>query len=106
MGRGRLRIVPQIPSGQHFIASRNIRLGTGSVDVAASRRAGRLTTRVDVRVAKVRVKLGHVLPAGARIRSVSLDGHQVAGQVQRTSRGREVVVPCGSGSHRLVVLLR
>jgi hypothetical protein len=101
-----LRIVPQIPSGQHHIAGRNIRLGTGSADVEASRSTSRLSTTVDVRIAGVHVQLGHVLPAGARVSGVSLDGRQVTGQVQRTSRGREVVVPCGSGNHRLVVLLR
>jgi hypothetical protein len=106
LGRGRLRVVPQIPTGQHRIAGRNIRLASGSADVAATGSSSRLTTTVDVRLANVRVRLGHVLPTGASVRSVSLDGQQVAVQVQRTSRGREVVVPCGSGSHRLVVLLR
>ena len=70
LGRDRLRIVPQIPNGQHRISGRNIRLGGGSVDVSAARRPDELRTVVDVNRAGVRVRLGHVLPDVASVRRV------------------------------------
>ncbi len=106
LGRDRLRIVPQIPNGQHRISGRNIRLGGGSVDVRASRRPNELRTSVDVNRSGVRVRLGHVLPYGASVRRVLLDGDSVPWEVQRTSRGRELLVRTGGGDHRLVVRLR
>ena len=93
--------------GQHRIAARNIRLGTGSVDVTAVRGGATLRTIADVHLGGVRVRLGHVLPAGARVKRVSLDdGGPASWRLQRTSRGRELVVAAGSGRHRLVVTLR
>jgi len=106
LGRDRLRIVPQLPSGQHRIAGRNIRLGTGAVDVRAIRWRHELRTVVDVNLPRVRVQLGHVLPDGASVRGVWLDGSPAGWQVQRTSRGRELLVHTGAGQHRLVVRLR
>ncbi len=107
LGRGLLRIVPQLPTGQHRIAGRNILLGSGSVGVVATRRAGVLRTVVDVAVRSgVRVRLGHVLPTRARVGGVRLDGKHVAWDVQRTTRGRELLVHTGGGTHRLVVHLR
>ncbi|MBA2444262.1 MAG: glycogen debranching protein [Nocardioidaceae bacterium] len=106
LGRDRLRIVPKLPSGQHRIAGQNIRLGGGPVDVKALRGGGVLRTVVNVELGNVRLKLGHVLPAGKRVQGVWLDGEPVAWEVQRTSRGRELVVRTGGGHHRLVVNLR
>ena len=103
LGRDRLRIVPQLPSGQHEISGRNIRLGAGSVDVAAFRGGDELRTEVDVDLTGVRVRLGHVLPDGAEVDSVLLDGAEVPWQVDETSRGRELLVRTGAGQHSLVV---
>ena len=75
LGRGEIAIVPQVPSGQSSATGRNIRLGKGSVDVAASHTGSRYTTEIDVQVGGVKnVVIGHTLPREATIDSVSLDG--------------------------------
>src|SRR2546430_16661032 len=45
LGRGAVEVVPQIPDGQSSVAGRDIRLGTGSVDVAATPTPPPLTPR-------------------------------------------------------------
>ena len=64
LGRDRLEIVPQLPS-RAPIAAENIRLGDGSVDVAAARYGNRYVTKVDGhRVDLRRLRIGHTLPRG------------------------------------------
>jgi hypothetical protein len=106
LGRGRLEVVPQVP-GAAPIEGRDIRLGAdGSVDVSA-RRAGRTyTTTVKAR-APVRLRIGHTLPAGARVREVRLDGRRVNAAERRTNRGLEVSVAASPAArHTLVVTAR
>ncbi|MEA2227572.1 MAG: hypothetical protein QOF04_1202, partial [Solirubrobacteraceae bacterium] len=103
LGRGRLEVVPQAP-GTNEVAGRDIRLGAdGSVDVAA-RRSGRIyRTTVTVR-APVRLRIGHVLPAGTRVGEVRLDGRRVNADERETNRGLEVTVATSPGArHTLVV---
>ncbi len=75
MGRRELEVTPQVPPGQSRLAGRDIRLGQGSIDAAASAREGsRYRTAVDVDVGLSQLVLGHTLPRGARVSSVTLDG--------------------------------
>ncbi|GAA4071454.1 MULTISPECIES: hypothetical protein [Actinomadura] len=109
MGRARLEVVPQIPPGQSRVSGRSIRLGSGSVDVTAESRGGTLRTVVNAaRLDGVALRLGHVLPSGAEVASVTLDGRPVAPTVRRTARGDEVVVDAGArrGTSTLVITLR
>jgi hypothetical protein len=102
MGRQRLEVVPQVPDGQPSVAGSNIRLGAGSADVLAAH-AG-TTYRTVVRSGVRTVVLGHVLPRGATVASVTLDGTPVARPALReTNRGLEVTVTTGAGRHVLVV---
>ncbi len=105
LGRGTVDVVPQIPAGQRRIAGANIRLGTGSVNVSASRSAGTLTTSV-TRHGAVRLTVGAVLPAGTSVAAVTLNGSPATYQVVSTARGTEVRVDAGGGSStaRLVVV--
>jgi hypothetical protein len=106
LGRGRLSVVPALPPGQDRIAGHDIRLGAGSVDVTAAR-AGR-TMLVSVR-ARLRadLTLGAIVPAGAQVAGVRLDGRAAAYRILATSRGSEVRVAAGTGGgHSLEVLLR
>jgi len=107
IGRNRLGVVPQVPDGQTRVAGRHVRLGTGSVDVRAERTSHRLTTLVH-QDRSWRLTVGAVLPAGATVASVRLDGHRSPYDVVRTARGREVLVSAGSGTGttRLAVALR
>jgi hypothetical protein len=103
MGRGRLTVVPQLPS-RAPIAGRDIRLGDGSVDVAAARHGNKYLTRVDTGSADVQqLWIGHTLPRGSSVRSVKLDGRPVAWTERLTNRGLEVTVETGRGEHTLVV---
>jgi len=103
LGNGALEVTPQVPPGEPRISGRNIRLGHGYIDVSASAGHGRYTTTVDPHL-RVRLTLGHTLPAGAAIRSVKLNGSKTRFTVRDTNRGREVLVKArGRGEQRLVV---
>ncbi|MEA2284535.1 MAG: hypothetical protein QOJ21_578 [Solirubrobacteraceae bacterium] len=106
LGRGRLTVVPQVP-GADPIAGTNIRLGAdGSVDVSAQRSGRRYTTTVTAN-APVRLRIGHTLPAGARVADVRLDGREVDADERKTNRGLEVTVATSPGAaHTLVVTAR
>jgi hypothetical protein len=108
LGRGRLEVVPQVPPGRPSVAGRNIRLGAGSADVFASASAASLRTVVTVRAPGTRLLIGQVLPSGAAVASVTLNGRSVPYEVRRTARGGEVVADAGSrgGRSTLVVTLR
>jgi hypothetical protein len=55
-----------------------------------------------------RLTIGHVLPPGAEVAAVTLDGRAVEYSLQTTARGREVLVSVGAGAtlNRLAVRLR
>ena len=108
LGRGQLEVVPQVPPGQPSVAGRDIRLGRGAVDVSAAASAKSLRTQVTSRVPGTRLLIGQVLPSGAKVASVTLDGKRAAYQVRQTARGSEVVADAGSrgGRSDLVITLR
>jgi hypothetical protein len=97
MGRGRLSVVPQVPGGQSRVSGSDIRVGSGSVDVAAERSPSTLTTTV-TRDVSTDLLVGHVLPDGATVDEVTLDGAPAEYDVRSTARGREVVVRAGTGT--------
>jgi hypothetical protein len=103
MGRDALEVVPQLPSSAP-IAGRDIRLGKGSIDVAASRDGKRYRTEVDAKVKHLRI--GHTVPRDADVRSVTLDGKRVRWDERTTNRGLEVTVEAGRGDHTVVVETR
>ena len=107
LGRGDLSVVPQVPEGQNRVAGNNIRLGNGSIDVEAERDRSALRTIVTRRL-PVDLLIGHVLPDGASVAAVTLNGAPVEHEVRSTARGEEVVVPAGTGTgtSELVVSLR
>jgi hypothetical protein len=104
MGRGRLEVVPQLPSS-HPVAGHNIRLGSGALAlVEASHEGDRYRTKVDTGSAPVRTLwLGHTLPRGSHPASVTLDGRPAHWQERETNRGTEVTVETGPGRHTLEV---
>ena len=107
LGRRRLDVVPQVPPGQPRVAGANIRLGDGSVSVAASHRPGRYVTVARARLPLRRLVLGQTLPRDARIGRVTLDGERADYSVRTTNRGVEVLVRApAEGRHRLVVVRR
>jgi hypothetical protein len=56
--------------------------------------------------ARTDLTIGHVLPRGARVDKVWLDGRRSRYDVVRTARGRELIVEnAGTGEHRLAIRL-
>jgi hypothetical protein len=104
LGRGRLTVVPQLPSSAP-IAGADIKLGSGRLNSVKAWRDGR-TYGTQVKAAHVsadRLVIGHTLPRGASVRSVKLDGHPHSWHVRRTNRGVEVTVTTRPGTHTLEV---
>jgi hypothetical protein len=96
LGNGLLEVLPDVPAGQSSVAGTNIRVGTGSVDVAATRNGSSYTTTVTARLSCT-LHVGATLPQGAQVHSVTLNGSNVAYTVRDTNAGRQVLVstPCG-----------
>jgi hypothetical protein len=78
------------------------------VDVSASRDGRVLRTTARVTGVNAALTIGAVLPDGASVGTVRLDGRSVPYQVVRTARGAELRVDAGtvSGSTTLMVTLR
>src|SRR5215470_15130776 len=102
LGRSALSVVPQLPAGQDRIAGRNIRLGAGALAVSALRSGAVLCTEVTAPAA-LRLTLGAVLPAGAQVTGVRLDGAPAQFTVVTTARGRELTVATRGGHHLLEI---
>ncbi len=96
MGRGRVAVVPQVPDGQTRIAGREIRVGSGSVAVAARHQGSTYLTSVQ-RSERVRLSIGAVLPAGSQVAAATLNGERVRPELVETARGLEAVVDAGAG---------
>ncbi len=106
LGRDRVAVVPQIPAGQPSVAGRDIRLGSGSADVSASRQGDVLSTDVVLRASGLRLTLGAVLPPGAGVAEVTLNGAPASYDVVSTTRGTEVRVTtlqAGASSLRIAL---
>jgi hypothetical protein len=106
LGHHQLEIVPQVPPGQSRVAGSDIRLGDGSVSVTAESSAKELRTVVSLRSVDASLVIGQVIPSGAKIASVTIDGRSVSYTVRQTSRGTEVVAPTHPGQSVLVITLR
>jgi hypothetical protein len=104
MGRGKLTVVPQVPPGSPGLSGRNIRLGDGYVNVSADHDGKTYTTELSTAL-EVNLTIGHTIPRGAEVGSVTLDGQPVtAYRARETNRGKEVVVGASApGEHTLEV---
>jgi len=103
MGRDRLTVVPQVPPGSPGLSAENIRLGDGSVDVSADHDGKTYTTSVS-KFVTAKLTIGHTIPRGAEVASVTLNGDPVADyRVRETNRGKEVLVDATDADLELVV---
>ncbi len=107
IGRGQFTVVPQVPSGQSRVSGQHIRLGKGTIGVEATRSASKLTTTVR-QSSSAALTIGALLPDGAAVKSVELDGQPTSYDTVQTARGKQVRVDGGSdaGTSRLVVKLK
>jgi hypothetical protein len=107
LGRDHVTVVSQVPEGQRRISGRNILLGEdGEVAVEARQSDNVLRTSVRLKRPDTALTIGHVLPSGAEVRNVSLDGRDVDWRIINTARGRELVTDTTDGRHELVIRLR
>jgi hypothetical protein len=95
LGNGLLEVLPDVPAGQSSVSGTNIRVGTGSIDVSATRHGSSYTTTVTARLTCT-LHIGATLPGGAQIHLVALNGSPVKYTVRDTNAGRQVLVstPC------------
>ena len=101
---GSLAVVPDVPDSWPGLSVENLRVGGGTVAASASHDGNRYTTNVSTLTTGWNLTIGHTLPAGAAVQSVTLDGQPVNYQTVDTSRGREVRVQTNTGApHTLVV---
>jgi hypothetical protein len=106
LGRDHVTVVAQVPRGQTRIAGRHIMLGSdGEVSVAARRTHRVLRTEVALHRPGTRLTIGHVVPKGAHVREVRLDGRHVGWRFLHSARGRELVAETTAGRHVLVIRL-
>jgi len=105
LGNGLLEVLPDVPSGQSSVSGTNIRVGTGSVDVAATHHGSSYTTTVTASLACT-LHVGATLPAGATVHQVTLNGSAAHYTVRDTNAGREVLVstPCQGQTWRVHVV--
>ncbi|MGW6282311.1 glycogen debranching protein [Kribbella sp. NPDC055071] len=105
LGHGRLTVVPQLPEGQQKVAGSNIQVGRGSVDVSARLTGKELRTDVKLKGVGATVTVGAVLPTGATVKSVTIDGRAAAYKLVTTTRGVEVQVPAHGTSSAVKITL-
>jgi hypothetical protein len=100
---GSLSVVPDIPDSWPGLSVQNLKVGEGTMTASASRKGSQYTTQVSA-PAGWRLTIGHTLPAGATVKTVTLDGSPVEYTVVDTTRGREVrVATTTDQSHTLEV---
>ncbi|HET6739363.1 MAG TPA: glycogen debranching protein, partial [Kribbella sp.] len=106
LGHGRIAVVPQVPQGQQKVAGRNIRVGRGAVDVSARLAGKALSTDVTAKGVGAALTVGAVLPSGATVRSVTVNGHAASYKLVTTTRGTEVQVPARGAHTALAITLK
>jgi glycogen debranching enzyme len=101
---GSLSVVPDIPESWPGLSVQDLKVGNGTMTASASRKGKRYTTQVVSAPTSWTLTIGHTLPAGATVKSVTLDGKSTTYDVVDTTRGREVHVKTSTGtSHTLTV---
>jgi len=95
--------MPQVPPQSPGLSGNNILLGDGSVDVSASA-SGNIYKNVVFARTTARVTVGHTVPNGKEITSVSLNEKSTPYKVRMTNRGQEILVNGQSGSEQRLVV--
>ncbi|HEX9342297.1 MAG TPA: glycogen debranching protein [Actinomycetota bacterium] len=105
LGMGLLEVVPQVPSGQATVSGSNILVGKGAVSVTATHSGTTWTTDVTASAAiSAKLTIGHTLPTGTKIASVTLNGSPVPFTTRTTNRGEEALVPATTGTLQHLVI--
>jgi glycogen debranching enzyme len=104
---GSLTVVPDVPESWPELSVEDLQVGSGTVAASASHDGNTYTTKVSESPAGWNLTIGHTLPAGATVETVTLDGNPVEPDdvvEVDTFRGHEVRVDTSTGGpHELVV---
>jgi hypothetical protein len=84
-------VVPEVPASWPSLSVSKLRVGGDSLAVSASHQAGTYRTSVSG-ASGLSLTIGTVLPAGAKPRSVTLNGHKASYKLVTTTRGTAVEV--------------
>jgi hypothetical protein len=98
LGNSLLEVLPSVPSGQRSVSGTNIRVGTGSIDVAARHDGSSWTTTITARLACT-LHAGATLPAGVQVHLVTLNGIPAPYVIRDTNAGRQVLVSTSCSGH-------
>jgi glycogen debranching enzyme len=101
--QGALSVIADVPDSWPDLSVSNLRVGDGTMSAAASHDGQTYTTTANA-PAGWELTLGHTVPAGAVVASVTLDGTPVSWTVSDTTRGREVYVTTTTGAPHTVVV--
>jgi hypothetical protein len=94
---GNLAVVPDVPDSWPGLSVESLRVGGGTVAASASHEGNRYTTDASASTTGWDLTIGHTLPAGATIETVTLDGDPAQYDKVDTFRGREVLVNTSTG---------
>ncbi len=97
LGDGLLEVLPAIPADQSSVSGNAIRVGSGTINVAATHTGNSWTTTVTSHLSCT-LHVGATLPAGSAIQSVTLNGAKVKYTVRDSNAGRQVFVSTSCGS--------
>lgn len=104
---GSLYVVPQVPPSWPGLSVSNMRIGNGTMSASASRSGTGKGAKYQTNVSApggLDLTIGYVIPVGATVTSVTLDGSPVSYSTATTIRGQEVRVSTTTNSpHTLVV---
>jgi hypothetical protein len=89
--RHTVAVVPEVPASWPSLSVSKLRVGSGSLAVNASHQSGTYQTQVSGATG-LTLTIGAVLPAGAKPRSVTLNGQKVHYELVTTTRGTAVEV--------------
>jgi glycogen debranching enzyme len=96
-----LSVIADVPDAWPGLSVSDLRIGDGTMSAAASHAGNTYTTTASA-PAGWELTLGHTVPAGATVLSVTLDGIPVQWAVSDTTRGREVYVTTTTGAPHTV----
>jgi hypothetical protein len=99
----KLYVVADVPDSWPGLSVSQLHVGSDTMAASASR-AGKKYTTTATAPDGWDLTLGHTLPAGATVASVTLDGRSVPWSFTDTTRGREVYVTTTTGASHTVVI--
>jgi len=100
---GSLAVMPDVPDSRSRLSVQDLKVGGGTMAASASRTNNQYTTEVST-TSPWKLTIGHTIPAGASLQSVTLDGLPARYNTEKTTRGCEVRVETDTNQYRTLVV--